>query len=89
MTSAANITARYCTSQFRSSQCTRASHEKPFMTPRKLPPRESCKLASSTLPIPYGNWTLHLLDSSPTRHFAYCLDSSPTDMLILPTRLPE
>jgi len=27
-----------------------------------------------------GNWTLRLLDRSPTRHFAYCLDSSPTDI---------
>jgi len=29
--------------------------------------------------IVMGNCTLRLLDSSPTRHFAYCLDSSPTD----------
>jgi len=26
----------------------------------------------------YGNWTLRLRDISPTRHFAYDMDTSPT-----------
>jgi len=45
---------------------------------------ENSRVASNSLTVPAlrwmldGNWTLRLRDISPTRHFAYDMDISPT-----------